>query len=227
MNNSVTTEKSAEERASIFYNSVGWELNEGVSEDAKRWEDLRECAQEYVSKCRLRICQHIPEKGDYILDMASGPIQYKEYLEYSKNFEKRYCVDLPSKALAEARKKIGDHGVYLDGSFFDIPMETNFFDCAISLHTIIHIDKDKQEEAVRKLIEVTKPGQPVIIVYGNPKTYVKYLKKRGPAKLIRKLIQLLNHNRKVAKAKISKQGALYGYHYPLSWWQQFNDVATI
>ena len=120
MNNSVTTEKSAEERASIFYNSVGWELNEGVSEDAKRWEDLRECAQEYVSKCRLRICQHIPEKGDYILDMASGPIQYKEYLEYSKNFEKRYCVDLSSKALDEARKKIGDHGVYLHGSFFDI-----------------------------------------------------------------------------------------------------------
>ena len=33
-------------------------------------------------------------------------------------------------------------------------------------------DKDKQEEAVRKLVRVTKPEKPVIIVYSNPNTII-------------------------------------------------------
>jgi hypothetical protein len=53
----------AEEIVSKFYNEKGWNVVEGVTEDAKRWEDLREYAQEYVSKCRLRVLRHIPEKG--------------------------------------------------------------------------------------------------------------------------------------------------------------------
>ena len=59
---------------------------------------------------------------------------------------------MSSCALDDAKEKIGDHGVFLCGSWFDIPLDENLFDCAISLHTIYHIDKDKQEEAVRKLI---------------------------------------------------------------------------
>jgi len=117
----------AEEKVSEFYNTVGWETDDEITEDARRFEDLRECSKEYVSKCRLRVLRHIPDHGLNILDMASGPIQYKEYLEYSKNFRKRYCIDLSSTALEIARKKIGDHGVFLHSSFFDIPLEENFF----------------------------------------------------------------------------------------------------
>ena len=225
MKNTSTSNSNAEEKASNFYNSIGWETSEGISEDARRWEDLREYAQEYVSKCRLRICEHIPNHGDFILDMASGPLQYKEYLEYSKNFQKRYCIDLSSKALEDAKKKIGDHGVFLQGSFFDIPLDKNFFDCAISLHTILHIDKDKQEEAVRKLVEVTKPGKPIVIVYGNPRTYVKAFKKLK--KIRKKLKGLFKQHRKPDKSVKKCESALYGYHYPLSWWQRFSDIAEI
>ena len=164
----------AEEKVSKFYNKLGWETDVGITEDARRFEDLRESAKDYLNKCRLRVLQHIPETGENILDMASGPIQYEEYLQYSRNFKKRYCVDLSSNALEGAKKKIGDHGVFLKGSFFDITLEENFFDCSISLHTIYHIDKDKQEEAVRKLIYVTKSGQPIIVVYSNPSKVFKW-----------------------------------------------------
>ena len=104
-----------EESVSTFYNTVGWktvglETGEEVTEDARRWEDLREYAKEYVRKCRLRVLRHIPDNGVNILDMGSDPIQYKEYLEYSKNFKKRYCVDLSSKALEKAKSKIGEIG---------------------------------------------------------------------------------------------------------------------
>ena len=216
----------AEEKVSEFYNKVGWETDVGITEDARRFEDLRESAEDYLSKCRLRVLRYIPENGENILDMASGPIQYKEYLQYSRNFKKRYCVDLSSSALEDAKKKIGDHGVFLKGSFFDIPLDENFFDCAISLHTIYHIDKDKQEEAVRKLIYVTKPGQPIIVVYSNPSKIFKWVARliRLPFFLLSKPKELL---KKLIKKSVQKKDLdLYFYTHPNKWWNRFSDVAA-
>ena len=215
----------AEERVSKFYNTVGWETDGEITEDARRWEDLREYAREYVEKCRLRVLRHIPEAGENLLDMASGPIQYKEYLEYSKNFKKRYCVDLSLSALEKAKKKIGDHGVYLHGSFFDIPLEEDFFDCAVSLHTIYHIDKDKQEEAVRKLVKVTKQGMPVIIVYINPNTLISSLSSSLPFRVLNRARNLLKKTEKVTENETGV--SLYFYPHPIEWWNRFSDVAQV
>ena len=201
-----------EEGISQFYGTEGWETKDGVTEDARRWEDLRECAKEYVSKCRLRVLRHIPERGENMLDMASGPIQYQEYLEFSKNFRKRYCIDLSAKALEVAKKRIGDHGVFLHGSFFDIELKEDFFDCTLSLHTIFHIDKDRQEEAVRKLIKVTKHGKPIIIIYSNPHNWFSSM----PIRLLKGLI---------GKSAVSSN--IYLHAYPLNWWDRFLDVADI
>jgi len=207
-------------RVSEFYETVGWKNFDGSTEDARRWEDLRECAQDYVRNCRLRVLPHIPPAGDYLLDMASGPIQFIEYLEYSKSFKKRYCVDLSHQALEVAKQKIEDHGVFLQGDFLNIPLEKDFFDCTVSLHTIYHIDKDKQEEAIRKLLYVTKPNKPVIIVYSNPKPLIYYF--ISPLRILRKLKNLfLNHKRK------SQNQELYFFAYPLEWWNRFQDVADV
>jgi len=213
----------AEDRVSKFYNTVGWSTNDEITEDAKRWEDLRGHAREYVGKCRLRVLRHIPETGMNMLDMASGPIQYREYLEYSRNFRKRYCVDLSSRALESAKNKIGDHGEFLHGSFFDIPLEENFFDCAISLHTIYHIDKDRQEEAVRKLIKVTRPGKPVIVVYSNPHTIMSSLTSlfRMPGRVKRFL------KKRIKTSRQEESSSLYFHAHPLEWWNRFNDMASV
>jgi ubiquinone/menaquinone biosynthesis C-methylase UbiE len=213
-------DKSAENIVSRFYNEGGWEETDGVTEDARQFEDLREVAKEYVSRCRLRVLRHIPQTGENVLDMASGPIQYREYLEFSRNFNKRYCVDLSSSALAQAKKRISEHGVFLHGSFFDIQFERDFFDCSISLHTIYHIDKTKQEEAVRKLIDVTKPGHPVIIVYSNPHTVLSLLKM--PFRMLRKIKMTSDQ-----KSEANKLGRLYFFAYPHKWWKRFSDIATI
>ena len=211
---------NAEVRVSKFYNEVGWETERDITEDARIFEDLREYAKEYVSRCRLRVLRYISDNGENILDLGSGPIQYKEYLEYSKNFKKRYCIDLVSKALDDAKKKIGDHGVFLCGSLFDIHLEKDFFDCAISLHVIYHIDKDKQEEAVRKLIDVTKPGKPVIIVYTNPKTLIGYL--ILPFRVLRRMKKFL----RIAWREEEKPD-LYFYAHPINWWNRFSDIADV
>jgi ubiquinone/menaquinone biosynthesis C-methylase UbiE len=205
----------AEDATAHFYRTVGWESEEGITEDAKRWEDLRPAAAEYVSRCRLRILPHIPDRGDNILDMASGPIQYPEYLEFSRNYSRRYCVDLSENALAQAKRRIGDHGVFLQGSFFDIPLEADFFDCALSLHTIYHMNRDRQEEAVRKLIRVVKPGRPVIIVYSNPDTWIASLKSIVTLRFLRR------------KSEDGSGSEPYFYRFPMAWWQRFTDVARV
>ena len=88
-----------------FYNNIGWEKVNKISKDAELFEDLRQCAKIYVSKCRKKINKFIPRKGSHILDFASGPIQYREYLAYSKNFKIRHCVDFSKSAINEAKKK--------------------------------------------------------------------------------------------------------------------------
>ncbi len=219
-------ENNAEQIVSQYYNTVGWEKEGEITEDAKRWEDLREHARKYVSKCRMRVLRHIPHQGENLLDMASGPIQYEEYLEYSKNFRKRYCIDLSAKALDAAQTKIGNHGVFLQGSFFDIALEENFFDCALSLHTIYHIDKDRQEDAVRKLVKVTKPGKPVIIVYGNPKTIVSLLV--APVRACKIFVtKAINKVLQKNKACKKQERDLYFYPHPIDWWERFEDIAHV
>jgi ubiquinone/menaquinone biosynthesis C-methylase UbiE len=127
-------------------------------------------------------------------------------------------VDLSAKALADAKKKIGDRGVFLHGSFFDLELEENLFDCAISLHTIYHMDKEKQEEAIRKLMAVTKPGQPVIIVYRNPHTLIEYFV--SPLRKLKQAWKKLSSN-------TTNETPLYAFAYPINWWERFSNEADV
>ena len=56
-----------------------------------------------------------------------------------------------------------------------INFKKNYFDCSISLHTIYHINKNKQKSC-KKLIDITKKNKPVIIVYSNPNTLINKFK---------------------------------------------------
>lgn len=210
---------TAEKIISDFYNTKGWEEKEGNTIDAIAFEDLRDCAKDYLIKCRLKLLNYIPNSGTNFLDMASGPIQYKEYLTYSKNFNKRYCVDLSNSALIEAKNKIGEHGVFLLGSFFDIALENDFFDCIVSVHTIYHMDKDLQESAIRKMIDIVKKDKPIIIIYSNPNSLVRKI-----TLFIKKISKFFN---KSNFTKVPGEGELYFYTHSLMWFERFKDVAEV
>ena len=191
-----------------FYSNSGWNKNIDITKDAELFEDLRNVAKEYVSKCRLRILRHIPSKGGKnILDFASGPIQYKEYLRYSKNFDKRHCVDFSKKAIKQAKLKLGNKGKYYLNYFAKIKFKKNYFDCVISMHTIYHIDKKKQHSIVLKMLKAAKKNAPIIIVYSNPKTLINFFK-----------------NIFFLKKKKKK---LYFYCHPNNWWFQFEKIASV
>lgn len=193
-----------------FYNSGGWIKKNEHTLDATLFEDLRHNAKDYVSKCRKRLKSYIPKKGNHILDFASGPIQYPEYLQYSKNFKLRHCIDFSKLAIKTARLKLGNKGKYYCNDFFKIKLKKNYFDCILSLHTIYHIDKKLQAKAIKKLINTSKKGAPIIIVYSNPNTLINKIKKR------------------IFKKRIKKNKTnLYFFCHPVKWWSQFEKTADV
>ena len=143
-----------------------------------------------------------------MLDFASGPLQYKEYLNYSKNFKLRHCVDFSSDAIKNAKKKLKNKGKYYCNDFLKINFRENYFDCIISMHTIYHIKKMNQKKVVKKLLKISKPNAPIIIVYSNPDTFVSRIKK-------------------IFKYKSKSKGKLYFYCFNNSWWKQFTPLADV
>jgi SAM-dependent methyltransferase len=204
------------EQVKQLYENDGWKMVGDVTFDADTSEDLRLWSREYVSACRLRVLRHLPSRGQRLLDMASGPIQYPEYLRYSEGFETRVCVDLSHRALEMARAKLGARGEYHVGDFLDLQIDS--VDAAVSLHTIYHIHKDRQEAAVRKLIAVTKPGGTVVVVYSNPAYFVS---------------AMLSPLRRVVRSILRRADtgdtpeSLYFHRHPLDWWGRFRDSGTV
>jgi ubiquinone/menaquinone biosynthesis C-methylase UbiE len=213
-----------------FYDECWTELNtlddsQATNKAYSKWEDVRDCSREYARLCRLRLLRHLPRNGEAMLDAGSGPLLFKEYVEYSRNFDKRYCVDLSAIALREAQKKLGERGLYLQGSILDIPLQNDFFDSAISVLTIFNIHKDEQETAVRRMLQVTKPDAPVIIVYCSEETFPSWL--AGWLTGRHRRLRRIAAKQATKPGKVKRERDLYYYRHPVSWWRRFEDVADV
>ncbi len=149
-----------------FYDSVGWqEVSDGVYQNA-RYEDLRPVARDYIHKCRMRVNRYLKPKGRYLLDAGSGPIQYPEYLTYSEGYDYRVCADISIQALQEARKRVGDHGLFVVCDVAHLPFAPEVFDGVVSMHTIHHLPTEEHLQAYQGLRRVLKPGRTAVIVNG-------------------------------------------------------------
>jgi SAM-dependent methyltransferase len=95
-------------------------------------------------------------------------------------------------------------------SLLDLPFPDGHFDAAVSLHTIYHIDQDRQEDAVRELIRVLRPDAKAVVVYANPD------------RLAARIKRLARRQRPGPD-----DGPLYFFAHPLSWWQRFADEAEV
>lgn len=148
-----------------FYDEIGWQASDGVFKDAKDSEDLRPVSAEYIENCHLRLKRFLPKSGRYLLDVASGPIQYEAYLSYSENFQYRICADISIRALQSAKKKLGKKGIYLLCDVTQLPLKTGQIDALVSLHTLYHVPQSFQATAFSELNRVLKPEGVSLIVY--------------------------------------------------------------
>ena len=80
-----------------YYKNIGWAINDkGNFIDTEEKENLKKVSAIYISEIRRRISNELNSQNNCdfkrILDCASGPVQFKEYLEYSSKFDSRYCI---------------------------------------------------------------------------------------------------------------------------------------
>lgn len=150
-----------------FYDEVGWQRDGSDKPfgDAELFEDLRDVSRDYIAACHARVNQHLTRPGRYLVDVASGPVQYPDYLAYQDGFDYRVCVDLSRAALAAARDKLGDRGIYILGDITNLPLRTSSVDAVISLHTIYHVPADEQATAFLELERILAPGRTGVVVY--------------------------------------------------------------
>jgi ubiquinone/menaquinone biosynthesis C-methylase UbiE len=153
-----------------FYDQVGWQTeSDGFYQNAS-YEDLRPVSHDYIHKCHMRVLRHLNPSGRFLLDAGSGPIQYPEYLEYSKGYQYRVCADISFVALKEARKHIGSHGLFVVCDIAFLPFKPNSFDGEVSLHTIHHLPLEEQVRAYQELHRTLISSGKAVIVNGwdNP-----------------------------------------------------------
>jgi ubiquinone/menaquinone biosynthesis C-methylase UbiE len=160
------TEAEVKQQVRQFYDQVGWQtVSDGTYQNA-RYEDLRPVSREYIHRCHLRVKRFLRPEGRYLLDAGSGPVQYPEYLTYSAGYRYRVCVDISMVALQEARRRIGDHGLFVVADVANLPFVTEPFDGVVSLHTLHHLPLEEQGKAYLELFRVLKPGCSAVVVNG-------------------------------------------------------------
>lgn len=190
----MTTPAEVKQQVRQFYDQVGWqEVSEGTYQNA-RYEDLRPVAREYIHRCHQRVTRHIKAEGRFLLDAGCGPIQYPEYLEYSHGYRHRVCADISFQALQEARKRIGDHGLFAVADIANLPFARDMFEGVVSLHTIHHLPEDEHLRAYQELQRVLSPGERAVVVNGWPES--RLMKRMDP--LVRLGMRLRNLSTRLA-----------------------------
>jgi ubiquinone/menaquinone biosynthesis C-methylase UbiE len=221
-----------------FYDEIGWQAaeNDGF-QDAKRFEDLRPVSREYIHRCHMRINNHIPRRGTYLLDVASGPVQYREYLTYSEGYGRRICADISIAALKAAKKKLGDRGIYIQCDVTQLPLKNASVDGFVSLHTIYHVPEEKQVAAFRELERVLMHERTGVVVYSwGAHCLTKLLTGYTPKQLLRSVLPnfLVDWLKKVFGAQTptstsghpsvlsttNKEPELYYHAHDYTWFQR-------
>jgi SAM-dependent methyltransferase len=149
-----------------FYDEVGWQLVGADVYQNARYEDLRPVSRQYIHDCHLRVARHLRPEGRYLLDAGSGPVQYPEYLEYSGNYEHRVCADISITALKEARRRLGEHGLYVVADIANLPLKSSAFEGVVSLHTIHHLPEADRMSAYEELFRVLAHDSSAVVVNG-------------------------------------------------------------
>lgn len=149
-----------------FYDEVGWRASEEHGfEDGRRFDVASPETAGYIQDCHRRVAEVLEQNGTLFLDAASGPVQFAEYIEYSRGFEHRVCVDLSIRALRAARARLGDHALCVLADVARLPFRDGSFRAGVSLSTIYHVPAADQARAFRELDRVAAPGGRIAVAY--------------------------------------------------------------
>ena len=158
------------QRVFDYYNEVDYKVKDSLKiyGDSPKWVDFREVSSKYIKNSFTRASRFYPNQGEYLLDIASGPIGLPEYMSLSDGYTYRICVDISIHALIQAKinmNNAGKKGIYICGDITNIPIQDHSVDTVLSQHTLYHIPKNDQKIAVQEMYRVAKPESKIVIVY--------------------------------------------------------------
>lgn len=183
-------ENSAVRRSvATFYDDFGWKRNLSngrfLSEDAH--EDFDACTQVYMRDNELRYQIHFSDGGRFFLDAGCGA---KPRRLMSRGFRKHVCVDVSYEGLLEARKCLGDFGLYVIADLVSLPFKKDSFDGVLAAHCLYHIDKDLQVLVIKELYRVAKCDKNILLFYSSNQNLLSILQciERKTANLLGRLL---------------------------------------
>jgi SAM-dependent methyltransferase len=147
-------------------------------------------------------------RGRFFLDAASGALAHLEYLEWSRDYGCRICVDISGVALREARRKLKGHGVCLQADVARLPLRDAAVDGGISAYTVQHVAAERQLDVLREFYRVMAPGSRFYIITGLEPSL-----RRWCYALLRGVARRITYK---AKHRVSD---LYYCGRPPGWWK--------
>ncbi|KAF0152458.1 MAG: type 11 methyltransferase [Ignavibacteria bacterium] len=188
-----------------YYDKTGWTKQKGGYVDALSFTTTK--GNDYKNNCNERLRKLIGEP-ELLLDVACGasPLNSKA--------KKQLCIDFSITAVTEAKKNKPD-GFFVLGDITALPLKDNSVTDTVSMHTIYHVHKDKQEEAIKEITRVTK--NKCYIVYNAGKH----------ARLVNILslpLQLWNWSEK--RINPNSKRKIYFYAHSYKWLEKFGEVKT-
>ena len=199
-----------------FYEEFGWKKEGDLYLDTLTFVDTRPLSLEHLARCHRRIGRELPASGRFVLDAASGPVQFPEYRRLSDPFDFRVCIDFSVRALREAQSNLGDRGLYLLGDVTRLPLRDGSMDAALSLHTIYHVPAEQQAAAFLELHRVLRAGGTAVVVY----EWGRRRRVRGAAGKVRRVLAAASSDRvQDGKPDASGPPSLYAHKHTHRWFE--------
>jgi len=203
-----------------WYDEFGWARGEsGRYVDSELYAASLEGARLYEVLSHLALVERLG-RGDLLLDAGCGPLPHPEQLEYQREFRHRVCVDFSSRALAEARDRLGEKGTYVQAELSRLPFRDDLFDGAICAYAIMHVRQELQGATVEELVRVTGPGRHLLFISDNPEPA------RRPHRIYRDCWRLITGfrrgSRETSQGRYDRQAAappLYFRPPGIPWWR--------
>ena len=178
-----------------FNDQIGWQKISVETYQNAQYEGLRPISHRYL----LPVNRHLKSAKKYLLDAGSNPIQYPEYLTYSKEYQYRVCLDISIIALKEVRERVrSNHCLFVVADLANLPFKDETFDEIVSLHTLHNLTISDNVPACENLKHVLKENHTAVIVNGwSESMLMRWLNK--PILVMKKLFPTLPLSSKQVK----------------------------
>lgn len=188
-----------------YYDKIGWKKQKGKYVDALMFSSER--GAKYKKAVNERLVDIIGEP-DILLDIACGAAPFKS------KAKKQICIDFSITAVKEAKLNRPD-GMFVLGDITKIPLKDNSVTDTISMHTIYHIEKEKQSQAIEEIRRVSQKKCYVIYNAGKHATLVNILTLP---------LQLWNWSEKRINPESKRK--LYFYAHDYNWLEKYGRLET-